>query len=325
MLILQHLRRARYLKPADDGAAAGGTSDGTPDEGADDAGDGQAAAGQGASAGDGAADHASTGDVAEREAGDAGDGADAAEEPTLTIAGEPVAADEPAPEWVKDLRRRNRDMARELAQHRRASAGTSAPVVPKPSAKPELRDFDFDADAFAAALDKWHEQRQTIAAAEQKARDEQAQEQRAWDSKLTAYKEESKNLAFRDFEDVEAAAEGELSEVQRAVIVQGSDKPALVMYALGRNLKRAREFAAITDPVRFAFAIADFQKDLNVTSRKPTTKPERSVSGTPNNGAVLSSEDKKLAALRDEAARTGDMTKLMNYQREQRNKQRRAA
>ena len=58
------------------------------------------------------------------------------------------------------------------------------------------------------------------------------------------------------------------------------------MYALGKNPKKAKELGEITDPVKFAFAVAKLETQLTVTSRKQVPPPEKK-------NPPLSSEPKK--------------------------------
>jgi hypothetical protein len=87
-----------------------------------------------------------------------------------------------------------------------------------------------------------------------------------------------------------------------------------VIYALGKNPKKAKELAQIDDPVKFAFAVAKLESQLKISNRKAATRPEKQVSATaPIKGAV----DSTLERLREEAARTGNMDKVMAYKRAQ--------
>jgi hypothetical protein len=84
---------------------------------------------------------------------------------------------------------------------------------------------------------------------------------------------------------------------------------------MGKSPAKAKELAAITDPVKFTFAIAKLEAQLKVTPRKAPPAPEkqiRSIGGVPMSGAV----DSTLERLRDEAAKTGDMTKVIAYKRQ---------
>ena len=96
-------------------------------------------------------------------------------------------------------------------------------------------------------------------------------------------------------------------------MVQGAKNPALVVYAIGKNPAKAKELAAITDPVKFAFAVANLEAQLKVTPRKSKPEPERVPGGAsrPLSGTV----DSHLERLYDEARRTGDYTKVTDYKR----------
>ena len=99
--------------------------------------------------------------------------------------------------------------------------------------------------------------------------------------------------------------------------MQGSENPALVVYALGKNPKKAKELAAISDPVKFAFAVAKLETQLKVTPRKTAPVPERQIRGSAQlSGAV----DSTLERLRAEADKTGDRTKVAAYLNAQRAK-----
>jgi hypothetical protein len=90
-----------------------------------------------------------------------------------------------------------------------------------------------------------------------------------------------------------------------------------VVYALGKNPKRAKELAAITDPVRFATAAGKLEAQLKVTNRPKPPAPPRVVTGSaPISGSV----DSNLERLRAEAEKTGDMTKVLRYKQQLRAK-----
>jgi hypothetical protein len=120
-------------------------------------------------------------------------------------------------------------------------------------------------------------------------------------------------LKVRDYEESEAFAQDNLTVTQQGIIIQGSDNPALIIYALGKNTKRAKELASINDPVKFAFAVAKLETQLKVTTRKASTAPERTIA---NGGGRLSGAiDSTLDRLRAEALQTGDLSKVMAYKR----------
>ena len=125
---------------------------------------------------------------------------------------------------------------------------------------------------------------------------------------------------MRDYDDAEHQVMEALSQTQQAVVLQGSDNPALVVYALGKNPKRAKELAAVTDPVKFAFAVAKLEAQLKVQPRSKPPAPERGVpSGT---APVSGASDATLERLRAEAERTGDYTKVVRFRQQLKAKQR---
>jgi hypothetical protein len=103
---------------------------------------------------------------------------------------------------------------------------------------------------------------------------------------------------------------------QQGVMLQGADNPALVVYALGKNPKKAKELSEIKDPVKFAFAVAKLEKELKVTNRsqQPRHPRESCQELAESSGAV----DSTLERLRAEAEKTGNMTKVIQYKAQKR-------
>lgn len=218
-----------------------------------------------------------------------------------------------APGWVKELRKANREKEKRI---RELEAKLNQTTEKKPvalGAKPKLEDFDYDADKFESALADWFERkRQADTEAQKLQQAEQAQKQ-AWQEKLEGYGKAKAELKVRDFEDAEAVAQELFNITQQGVVLQGADNPALVIYALGKNPKKAAELAKIEDPVKFAFAVAKLEKELKVTNRKAAPAPERMISST---GRVSGAVDSTLERLRAEAEKTGNYTKVLQYKRQ---------
>ena len=118
---------------------------------------------------------------------------------------------------------------------------------------------------------------------------------------------------MRDYEDAEAVALETFNVTQQGIVLQGSDNPALIIYALGKNTSKAKELASITDPVKFAFAVAKLETQLKVTNRKAAASPERTINS--GGGRISGSVDSTLERLREEALKTGDLSKVMAYKR----------
>jgi hypothetical protein len=181
--------------------------------------------------------------------------------------------------------------------------------------KPKLEDFDYDADQFETALANWFERKRQADEANARQEAEVMTQQKAWQAKLEGYGKAKAELRVKDFEDAEAVAQELFNVTQQGVMLQGADNPALVVYALGKNPKKAQELADIKDPVKFAFAVAKLEKDLKVTNRRAAPPPERVVSGTGRSSGAV---DSTLERLREEAARTGNMTKVIQYKTQKR-------
>ena len=222
-----------------------------------------------------------------------------------------------APEWVRELRKQNREKERRIRELE-ARLQTTAQTENKPvvlGAKPKLEDHDYDTEKFEAALADWYERKRAADQEAEKARQAEQAQRDAWQARLESYGKARAELKVKDFEDAESTAQELLDVTQQGIVVQGADNPALVIYALGKNPKKAKEIAGIKDPVKFAFAVAKLEKELKVTNRKAAPPPERTVQGT---GRVSGAVDSTLERLRAEAERTGDMTKVIAYKRQKR-------
>lgn len=224
-----------------------------------------------------------------------------------------------APEWVRELRKSDRDKARRIRElEQQVEASKPSQQAAAAIAKPTLADCDFEEEVFEAKLTKWHEQQAQARAAQQQRTDAEKAEQDAWQAKLDTHGKAKAALKVVDYDEAEAVVSEVLNVTQRAIIVSGADNSALVEYALGKNPAKAKELASITDPVRFAFAIARLESQLKVTPRKAAPPPERDVRGNARAAGVT---DSKLANLEAEAEKSGDRSKVIAYNREQRRKQ----
>ena len=222
----------------------------------------------------------------------------------------------PAPEWVKELRKTNRELQRqnrELQGRLQAAPPETKPVVI--GTKPKLEDHDYDADKYEEALTSWFERKRQAEEVNAKQEAEVMNQQKAWQAKLDGYGKAKAELRVKDYEDAEAVAQEVFSITQQGVLLQGADNPALVVYALGKNPAKARELAEIKDPVKFAFAVAKLEKDLKVTNRRQAPAPERIITGTGRSSGAV---DSTLERLREDAARTGNMTKVIAYKAQKR-------
>ncbi|WP_180146674.1 hypothetical protein [Acinetobacter sp. YH12052] len=244
------------------------------------------------------------------------------EEFVITVGDEePEPSDEddfsgkPAPAWVKDLRKKERE-ARKRIKELEVQVQQAKPAD-KPievGSKPKLADFDYDEDQFESAVEQWHERKRQV---EQQQAAKQAEEEKAkqaWQTKMQSYEERRQNVAskVRDFEEVEEAAKDKLTATQQGILIHAAENPELILYHLGKNPKKAQELSEITDPIQFAFAAAKLDSQMKIQTRKPSTQPERKPSGSAGLSGVV---DQKLAQLEAKAAKTGDRTELIKYKK----------
>jgi hypothetical protein len=223
---------------------------------------------------------------------------------------------ERAPEWVRDLRkqyreekRRNKELQERLARPR------ARPKSQQLGEKPTLEKADYDTDRYEKELAAWYERKRDHDDAQAARNAEQATVEQEWKLKLEGYQSAKATLKVRDYDEAEDVVQDAFSVTQQGMILQGAENPALLVYALGKNPKRAKELASIKDPVKFAFAVARLETQLKVTKRKASSKPDPKVTGT---ARVSGSVDSTLERLRAEAERTGDFTKVFRYKKQKR-------
>jgi hypothetical protein len=222
---------------------------------------------------------------------------------------------ERAPEWVRDLRkqyreekRRNKELQEQLA------ATTGATKVAELGQKPTLEAADYDTERYEKELAAWYDRKRKHDEAEAARQAEAETAEREWKQKLEGYQSAKATLKVRDYDDAEEVVQDAFTVTQQGMILQGADNPALLVYALGKNPKRAKELASIKDPVKFAFAVARLETQLKVTKRKASSKPEPTISGT---GRPSGSVDSTLERLRKDAEKSGDYSKVYAYKQRQ--------
>jgi len=236
----------------------------------------------------------SIGDVAEAEAGDA----------------------EPAPAWVRDLRKQYREEKKRTKELEAKLAERDAVAKPAEQAKkPTLEASDFDTAKYEESLAAWYDQKRERDAQEAALKAEDEDAEKAWGERQKVYQETKAGLKVRDYDDAEEVVQDTMSVTQQGMILQGAENPALLVYALGKNPKRAKELGSIKDPVKFAFAVARLETQLKVGKKKASTSPERVVSGTGRSSGAV---DSTLERLRTEAEKTGDFTAVRAHKKKMR-------
>jgi len=254
-----------------------------------------------------------------------GEGGVQDDEVVVTLEGEQQPADDEdhgkAPQWVKDLRKSNREKDRALrekdAEIARLKGGGTQQAAPTLGPKPTLSSCDFDEAAFEAQLEEWHATKRKIDDAAKAEQDARAAQQAAWEKKLKAHDEGRQALRVPDFDDAAANVEEAFSVVQRGILIDCAQNSAALQYALGKNPAKLKELAAIQNPAHFTWALAQLETKLKVEAKRTAPPAERVIRGS---GSLAGTTDKVLEQLRAEADRTGDRTKVTKYLRDKKNK-----
>lgn len=178
--------------------------------------------------------------------------------------------------------------------------------------KPKLEQFDYDEVAFDEAIEKWYDQKNQIEAKKKEKEQLKIQEEQKWQSKLTAYVEESKKLNVSDYSEKEEVVKEKLSQVQQGILLDVVKNPAQFVYALGKSSK-LNDLSSIENPILFAAELARLETQIKVNNKTQRTPPppEKVVRGT--SGGMT---DTKLELLRKEAEKTGDFSKVFAYKKQ---------
>lgn len=240
------------------------------------------------------------------------------DEVIVTIGDTPApeeSEEQKAPEWVRELRKSHREVQRknrELEAELKALKEPAAKQVTL-GAKPKLGDYDYDTEQYEQELASWYDKKRQVDQQEAEALAAQESQQKAWQQKLDTYAEKKASLKVKNFDDAESAVLESFDQTQQGIVMQGADDAALTVYALGNNPAKLKELASIKDPVEFSFAVAKLEAQLKVKKRK-APPPERTLKGTaPSSGGAAGSD---LERLRDEAAKSGDYSKVHQYKKQ---------
>jgi hypothetical protein len=223
--------------------------------------------------------------------------------------------------WLKNLRKNYREekrRSRELEDRLRSLE--SASIQPKELGKePEIEDFDYDTDKFKAAWKDWNIRRTEVESAAKRVKDEEDAKANEWKSTLENYEKQKIAVQADDMDDAEDAVKSILNTTQQGIILHAADNPASIVLEIGRNERKAIELASITDPIKFAAAIAKLEERMKTTTTRKAPAPEKrapEAGGARPSGTSAGNADKLL----EEAQKTGDMTKYRAYMRQQREK-----
>jgi hypothetical protein len=201
---------------------------------------------------------------------------DDGEEVIVSFGDEAAPASEEAPEWVRDLRKRNRELERELAEAKKAKPAD----IPEVGNKPTLESCEYDEERFEQEYNSYLDRKSKAEAAKTEAQKAEEQSQQRYRAKVETYAEQKQSLGVKDFSEAESEVLAALSPAQQAILIHGAQNKAQLVYALGKHTEKLRQLASITDPIEFAFAAAKLEGQAKMERRKPATNPESRVSSS---------------------------------------------
>ena len=210
------------------------------------------------------------------------------EEITLTEEDDDHVDGQPAPQWVKDLRKNNREKDKELRELRRQLEEIqSKPAEMQQSQsdalppKPTLESCDYDEAAFEQAVTDWHEKKSRAEQQKQQHERQQQEYQQRFQQRVEAHKQRAAKLPVKDYQEMESIVLSELKPIQQEIIIHAADEGSeLIAYALGKNPQLRQRVAAETDPIRAAFLLGQISKHVSLAPKpKKAIKPEPEVRG----------------------------------------------
>lgn len=218
--------------------------------------------------------------------------------------GDPYAG-QPAPDWVKQLRKENRELKREKREREAQQQQVQRQALPE---MPSIADFDYDEDSpeYKAALENY------------------VVEKQKYESRIKAEEERLQNYENRyiqsvdklrakapDYDDVEGVVADVLPPQRQAMIKVLVGDPARLAYTLGKSPKTLDELSKMDD-IQFIKQVTLMeQKMAKPKSRNPAKPKPKSHELTGGAGGG----DTQLAKLEAQAAKTGDRSKVIAYKR----------
>lgn len=203
---------------------------------------------------------------------------------------------EAAPQWVKDLRKANREQAKELRELKKQLEQTTQ--QPQPDTvdlkEPSIWDegIDGDEDVFKAKWSEYHQAKSKQEQAEKAQQEQQEQFLRSHQEKLNQYNERKSKVKFKGYDRAEQVVMNEIPEQIQGAIIHYAEKPEMVVMALGGNQELRKQISQSTDPVQLGRLIGNIEAKVRTAPKaKKQTSSAPSVKGQ-NGGKRLSAEDK---------------------------------
>ena len=195
---------------------------------------------------------------------------------------------QPAPQWVKDLRKNNREKDKELRELRRQleeiqskPAEVQQPQSDALPPKPTLESCDYDEAAFEQAVTDWHEKKSRAEQQKQQQQRQQQEYQQRFQQRIEAHQKRASTLPVKDYQQMEEIVRAEVPDLHKEILIHCADEGSeLIAYGLGKSQQLRQRVAAETDPLRAAFLLGQISKQVSLAPKaKKAIKPEPEVRG----------------------------------------------
>lgn len=195
---------------------------------------------------------------------------------------------QPAPQWVKELRKgfketqkENRELRRQLEQVQSKPAEVQQPQVEVVPPKPTLESCEYDEEAFEQAVTDWHEKKGRAEQAKQQQQRQQQEYQQRFQQRVDAHKQRAAKLPVKDYQEMEEIVRAEVPDLHKEILIHCADEGSeLIAYGLGKSQQLRQRVAAETDPIRAAFLLGQISKQVSLAPKpKKAIKPEPEVRG----------------------------------------------
>ncbi|MGQ6073362.1 phage capsid protein [Serratia sp. IR-2025] len=195
---------------------------------------------------------------------------------------------QPAPQWVKELRKgfketqkENRELRRQLEQIQSKPAEAQQPQSDVIPPKPTLESCEYDEAAFEQAMTDWHEKKGRAEQIQQQQQRQQQESQQRFQQRVEAHKQRAAKLPVKDYQEMEEIVRSEVPDLHKEIIIHCADEGSeLIAYGLGKSQQLRQRVAAETDPIRAAFLLGQISQQVKLAPKpKKAIKPEPEVRG----------------------------------------------
>lgn len=212
-------------------------------------------------------------------------------------------AGQPAPEWVKQVRKENRELKRQLKQRESQQHEQQQALREKPT----LDAHEYDSDAYEQDYAAWLSEKSQHEAKVQAEQQKYKHYDERYKSSVDAVR-----AKVADYDEIEQSIVDTVPPPRQALIKMLVDDPARMVVALGKSPAQLEKLAGLDD-IQFAKQIVLMEQQMSSKSKsrnqnkpKPKTHELEGAAG---------GVDTKLAKLEAEAAKTGDRSKVIAYKR----------